>query len=668
MGEPEAEIDMNAALFALAMAQATQPGLVNAHPLFGAYQRAQQDPARLSMNQIEVQWQGDSQRVWVELPTGWVQVDRNGTVSPAPNGPAPQGANRPRTAGRGQSFRTEPSPSSKMTLVARDGSLFVQVGGQPDRLIRAGEGRRRIGEVAWVYGEELSQNRAMGWSPDEAHIWFYEFDNNPVKPFAMVDNISAAVSRPMILDYPKAGDPNPIVSLWVAKADGSGQTRVLMTEDPGAAYIYDIRWWDAHRLVYLVANRLQSKRSIRAFDVRTGTSTVLWEERTEGGYIASIPEAYRFTPKGILTHTERNGFANWVLIPPTGPARVLTNHAFEVGNPLTLTDREIFYTSQGGKHPHARQVHSVRWDGSQGRTYSDPNLTHDWAISPDGTLAIARSQGADQGLTIRMVNLSHNPPKTLAEFSIEDVVRPRVRPIEFKSADGKFSLWMNLHLPPNYDSRNRYPVIFDVYNGPETNIFQLIPRRADPITAFGVMVAEVETRGGLGRGAAFRNSLYGKLGVAEIDDLHQAVKKLDELQLIDPKRVGIYGTSYGGYAVLLAMLRYPEAFQVGVASAAVTDWRHYDTIYTERYMGLPQENKDAYDAGSAIRLAPNLKGDLLLFFGMADDNVHSNQSLAMLEVMRRNNIYPDVVIGPREGHAFVGMRAALAYFIEKLKL
>jgi dipeptidyl-peptidase-4 len=205
-----------------------------------------------------------------------------------------------------------------------------------------------------------------------------------------------------------------------------------------------------------------------------------------------------------------------------------------------------------------------------------------------------------------------------------------------------------------------------VYAGPATNGARETFTLPNPLTEYGFLVATLDARSAAGRGKRFLDAIYLKLGVTEIDDLAAGVKALGERPCVDKKRVGIYGSSYGGYASAMCLLRYPDVFQAACASSPGTDWRLYDTIYTERYMWIPQENKSGYDAGNPIQYADKLKGRLMLFFGTSDNNVHPANSLQLIRALQRAGKSFEVQVGPDVGHAAISQPRMMEFFIENL--
>jgi dipeptidyl-peptidase-4 len=225
-----------------------------------------------------------------------------------------------------------------------------------------------------------------------------------------------------------------------------------------------------------------------------------------------------------------------------------------------------------------------------------------------------------------------------------------------------------LHRPPEFDPNKKYPVLVSVYSGPATNGAHETFTTAHPLAAYGFLIVTLDARSAGGRGKKFLDAIYLKLGMVEIDDLAAGVRSLCTRSYVDCARVGIYGTSYGGYAAALALLRYPDVFAAAAASSPVTDWRHYDTIYTERYMWTPQANKAGYEAGSAMTYADRLRGRLMLYYGTADNNVHPNNSLQLIQALQRAGKSFEVQIGPDRGHTGLGQDRMMEFFIENLVL
>ena len=220
--------------------------------------------------------------------------------------------------------------------------------------------------------------------------------------------------------------------------------------------------------------------------------------------------------------------------------------------------------------------------------------------------------------------------------------------------------------PSNFDSTKKYPVLVTVYAGPATNGARETFTTPSALTEYGFIVLSLDSRSASGRGKRFLDAIYQRLGTVEIDDQAEGVKALWDRPYIDRNRVGIFGTSYGGYASGLALLRHPEVFAAASSSSPVTDWRHYDSIYTERYMWLPDENKAGYDAGSLMTYADKLKGRLMLYYGTADNNVHPSNMMQLVTELQRSGKSFDMQVGPDRGHSGINTDRMMEFFIENL--
>ena len=229
-----------------------------------------------------------------------------------------------------------------------------------------------------------------------------------------------------------------------------------------------------------------------------------------------------------------------------------------------------------------------------------------------------------------------------------------MRPSElfsFETVDGTETCYGRIHYPSNFDPSEKWPILVNVYGGPESRAIRNTYAVSDPMTEFGFVIVQIDNRGTEGRGKAFEGATYLKLGQVDLDDQAQGVNTLLERhEYLDEERVGITGHSYGGYMSALALLRHPNVFHVAVSGAPVTDWRNYDTIYTERYMRTPEENPEGYRKGSCVDLAENLEGDLLLLHGMVDDNVHPSNAWQLVNEWQMKNIPFEMQFFPTSAH------------------
>jgi dipeptidyl-peptidase-4 len=317
------------------------------------------------------------------------------------------------------------------------------------------------------------------------------------------------------------------------------------------------------------------------------------------------------------------------------------------------------------------QLHRVGLDGRGDRRLTDPAFNHAVNIAPDNLHFVDVAQTHDRPPVTRLMD---GDGKLVAELAASDTTKfdrlglKRVELITYKAADGVTELHGLLHFPSNFDPSRKYPLLVSVYGGPATNGARETFTLPNPITEYGFLVVTLDSRSAAGRGKRFLDAIYMKLGTVEIDDQAAGVRALGARAYVDRHRVGIYGTSYGGYASALALLRHPDVFQAASASSPPTAWYHYDTIYTERFMWIPQENKEGYEAGNAMNMVDKLKGRLMIYYGTADNNVHPSNSLQLIQALQKAGKSFEVQVGPDIGHSGLKLERMMEFFIENLVL
>jgi dipeptidyl-peptidase-4 len=292
-------------------------------------------------------------------------------------------------------------------------------------------------------------------------------------------------------------------------------------------------------------------------------------------------------------------------------------------------------------------------------------------ISPDNKFFLDTYQTHDTPPATRLADAAG---KTVAEIVKSDMAKFDVLGLKkaelftYKAADGKTTLHGLIQFPSNFDPSKKYPVLVPVYGGPASasNTARETFVVPSAITEYGFLVVNLDSRAAPGMGKRTLDSIYLKLGQVEIDDMAEGIKALGDRPYVDRARVGIYGTSYGGYASAMSILRHPDVYAAASASSPVTAWNHYDSIYTERYMWIPQENKAGYDAGSAMTYAGNLKGRLMLYYGTADNNVHPSNMMQLIDALQRAGKSFDVQVGPDRGHSGINTDRMMEFFIENL--
>ncbi len=566
-------------------------------------------------------------------------------------------------AGRAKQREVEPSPDGKLNAVYRDFNVWIEPAeGQPGeakQVTAEGHERLRFGTGCWVYGEELYQDDAMWWSPDARWLVFYEVDEAGLKDYWLTYDNTAPYTRTEAVRYPKAGDDNPQVNLMVLDRE-TGETRRLDIPGEPRQYLYKIRFApDGKTLLVNRTNRRQDILDLLAIDIASGQPRIVVSE-SQATWQDNAP-MMRFLADGerFIWETEASGWKHFQLRHIDG--RLLNNLTGPQEWPcesIELLDEAagwMYFTANSDTNPYNAQLHRVRLDGTGAQRVSTSPLNHTrFSISPDHRFAMAVREAVDTPpQTVLYECESGREVAVIATGTREAAEAAGLSPPElfsFLADDGKTTIWGYLHKPANFDPAKKYPLLIDVYGGPSSRGLSNNYSPMNPKCELGLVVAKVANRGTTGRGKAFESATYLRLGEADIADQAAAVRHLSQRPWIDSGRVGIYGHSYGGYMSALGVLKFPEIFHVGIAGAPVTDWRNYDTIYTERYMRTPQENSEGYMAGSCLPLAEKLKGRLLLVHGLIDDNVHPANTWQLAEALQEFNKPFDMMIYPGFQH------------------
>lgn len=590
---------------------------------------------------------------------------------------------------RGRQASSSTSPDGILKAFHRDRNLWISDarGVVEDQITSDGNeaGRIKNAIASWVYGEELDQTSAIWWSPDSKKVAFYRFDESKVPDFYLGLDQTRLQSRMDVEPYPKAGAPNPIVELLVYDVGSKVTTRIDVrdgkpfADDVVGHYVYDVQWTpDGKELVFHRTNRRQNVLELAAADPASGKCRVVVHEEWPSSWVEnSPPMRWLADGKRFLWTSERTGWKNLYLYELTGKLlATLTNHEFEVARVVRVDEKEgvVDYMARDGDNPHKLQLHRVKLDGSGDRRLTDPALHHRVDVAPGGKHFIDVAQTHAIPPSTRLVSAEDGA--VITELATSDLSKfeslglKKVELIEFKAGDGVTTLYGTLNKPSNFDPKKKYPLLVSVYGGPLPDRMAGMTRETfgtpNALTEYGFLIASFDARSGSGRGKRLLDAIYGKLGQPEIDDQAAGVRSLWARPYVDKGRVGIFGTSYGGYASIMCLLRHPDVFQAAVACSPVTDWKNYDSIYTERYMWTPAGNPDGYKAGSALNLADKLQGRLMLFFGTADNNVHPNNSLQLVQALQNAGKSFDLQVGPDIGHAAIRTDRQMEFFIEHL--
>jgi len=611
---------------------------------------------------------------------------------------------------RGRQFDAADSPDGKLKAFYRDRNLYLAdaAGGGEVAITTDGSASERVkyGTATWVYGEELGQRTAMWWSPDSRKLAYYRFDEKPVPDYHLQVDQTQIQSKDDVEAYPKAGAPNPVVEVFVYDVASKKSTRVDVRNGKPfdnavlGHYVYRVAWSpDGTELLFNRTNRKQNILELAAANPDTGATRVVIHEEWPTGWVENNPSTtFLKDGKRFIWESERNGWKNLYLYDLTGKliAPLTTHTGFEVGSLLKVDEAAglLFYTARDGDNYMKLQLHRVGLDGRKDVRLTDPAFNHTIAgcmgsatggggrggfgaggggcgISPDNGYFIDVYQTHDTPPATRLVDAAGNTVAELAKSDLTKYSQLGFKPAEmftYTAADGKTRLHGLLQFPANFDPAKKYPALVSVYGGPASASNTARETFVPPnITAeYGFLILNLDSRSTPGQGKRTLDEVYLKLGQAEIDDMAEGVKALYSRPYFDKSRVGIYGTSYGGYASVMSILRHPEVFAAASASSPVTAWYHYDSIYTERYMWMPQENKENYDKGSAMSYAKGLKGRLLLYYGTADNNVHPSNMMQLIKALQDSGKSFEVQVGPDRGHSGVNQDRMMEFFIDNL--
>ncbi len=578
---------------------------------------------------------------------------------------------------RGRAYEEVLSPDLTMRAYTRDFNLYVKdLEGNERALTEDGHKDLRNAFPDWVYPEELGQYEAFWWSPDSRKIAFMQFDEHPVTKYPIVHDISPEPEFEL-QSYPKAGANNPIVRLFIVDVKSRKITRIATGLETNV-YLYRGQWSpDGKAFMYRRLNRWQNRIEVFTADPETGTSTLLIQDSDpcyvdEGIQLIFLKDGY------FLWSSERSGWNEIYLYSSDGKLiRQLTDAKLPIGR-ISGVDQESGWVYFTGYENRGLESHfyRVKLDGTNFERLTKEAGSHSIDLSPNSRFYADSFSSFDlppvttlrraHGTVIRELG------RSLISQELKDLELIQPEHFVFKSADGKYDLDGLLYKPAHFDPQQTYPLILSVYGGPGsrqvTNRFGML--RSQALAQLGFLVASVDHRGVSRRGKNFQNLMYLNLGEIELADHVAGVKYLTSRSYADANRVGIFGHSYGGYLTCIALLKAPDVFHVGVAGAPVTDWRNYDTIYTERYMRRPQDNPQGYELGSCMTYAKDLKGHLSIHHGAVDDNVHPGNSIQLLQELLKHNKTFDFMFYPEQQHGIRFQRygqSRIEYFLEHLK-
>mgnify|MGYP000298470793 FL=1 len=591
------------------------------------------------------------------------------------------------------------SPDGNQIAFVRNNNIYLVkllFGNSESQVTKDGEYNHVLNGIPdWVYEEEFSFNRAFDFSADSKMIAYVRFDESAVPMFSFPwykglapEKISyATYPGAYEYKYPKAGEVNSKVSVHTYDIK-SHVTRKMDLQIDSDGYIPRIKFTsDPEKLAIMTLNRHQNRLNLYMANPRSGLCKVAIRDEAEQYIKESAYSNIKFYPEHIVMMSEKDGYNHLYLYTIAGNlVKQITKGQFEVTSFLGWDQKaNVFYYASNEGSPLRTAIYKI--DGKGKKTKLSTRTGSNSAIfSTNQKYYINTFSNIS---TPTLITLNDNRGKELTTLLDNSKLKaqtaqlnmPQKEFFTFRTSSGvELNGWMMK--PANFNANKKYPVILHQYSGPGSQ--QVIDRWG--IGSFGdgglfeaymcdkgyIMVC-VDGRGTGGRGAAFEKCTYLQLGVKEAEDQVETARYLGTLPYIDGKRIGIWGWSFGGYNTLMSMSDGSGAFKAGVAIAAPSDWRFYDTVYTERFMRTPKENAEGYDAGSAIKRAPQLKGSLLLIHGTADDNVHYQNCAEYSEALVQAGIQFDMQVYTNRNHGIFGgktrehlMNRVANFFIQNL--
>lgn len=532
------------------------------------------------------------------------------------------------------------------------------------------------GRLDWVYPEELDLGTAHWWSPDSSRIAYLQFDvsRQHVYPHADLTGVRA-IFEPQ--RYPKAGTPNAEVRLGVVAASG-GATRWMDLGETRDRLLARVVWLpDAGALAVQRANRVQNQLDLLAADADTGAARLILRE-TDRAWVNIVdgPVPLR-DGRHLLWTSERDGWRHLYLCSLDGRSvKRLTHGEWMVDSVAGVDEkaRLIYYTSTE-ESPLERRLYRVGFDGKRRELLTHDAGVHAISMSPDARwfLDTWSSAATPPARTIRRADGGEYALFRQADRkSTEEYDLLPAETVRLTAGDGTL-FYARLIRPAGFDPARKYPAIVMVYGGPQSQAIQNRWAGAgfeQALAHRGFVVWQLDNRGSAGRGHAWETRLYRRLGKQELEDQVTGVRYLVSLGFVDEKRIGVHGWSYGGFMTLYALLNAPTLFRAGVAGAPVTDWRLYDTIYAERYLGLPEENEEGYRLSSPVHQAARLEARLMLAHNIDDDNVLFQNTLRLMNELTRAGKQFELRLYPQKTHGVTGperrhMLEAIARFFEE---
>lgn len=555
---------------------------------------------------------------------------------------------KPLSANGKQSYAAFSTDGSKVAFVRENNLFYVTLNDMKEAQVTDDGKFNHIinGTTDWVYEEEFSFVDGFYWSPDGKKLAYYRFDESAVREYNLQRWGKTLYPTDYRFKYPKAGEANSTVEIWIYNLDSKQKIKADIGTEKDI-YIPRVKWTaDANILSIRKLNRLQNNLDILHTNASTGASTIVLNEKSETFIDLEFTDdlIYLADGKQFIYTTESDGHKHLYLYGMDGKlAKQITQGSFEVSQLVGLDEKTktLYYTSTEVS-PLERHFYSITLNGKKTKLSLAAGI-HTINMSTDFQFYIDYHTSAAHPTIVSLFKTKGNALQKVLEDNgalakvLDDYGFASKEFFSFKTVDGT-ALNGYMLKPKNFDASKQYPVLVYQYSGPGSqNVNNLWGGSHfffhQMLTQKGYIVAVIDSRGTGGRGEHFKKLTYKQLGKYELEDHIAGAKFLSTLEYVDDSRIGIWGWSYGGYMSSLAMTKGAGTFKMGIAVAPVTNWRFYDTIYTERYLQTPQLNASGYDDNSPSTYANKLQGNFLLIHGTGDDNVHFQNSVVLQDAL-----------------------------------
>ena len=529
------------------------------------------------------------------------------------------------------------------------------------------------GTFDWVYEEEFFCRDGFRWGPDSKSIAYWQIDANQIRDYYMLNTTDSVYSRVIPVEYPKVGEPPSPARIGVADV-GSGQTKWMdVPGDPRQHYIIRMEWSGPGEIILQQLNRKQNESRIMLCNANTGAVKTIYTE-TDEAWVSTLNEwrsdvtgwDWIKSGKEFIWFSEKDGWRHLYRIDRNGNEIKITNGNYDVIDLLKVDEQSgyiYFYASPSNATQ--KFLYKTKLDGKgilQRVSPAGEEGTHKYEISPNGKFAKHSFSNYYMDELDEWVTLpTHKPLRAEEDISkkikAEDRKQSNMSFFQVTTEDGvTMDGWVIK--PKNFDSTKKYPVVFYVYGEPGSTTVKdsygpfTESVYAGDMSTDGYVQVSLDNRGTPApKGRAWRKSIYKKIGQLNIRDQALGARQVLKWNFIDTTRVAVWGWSGGGSSTLNLMFQYPDLFQTGISIAPVTSSLYYDNIYTERYMGLPQENMQEYQKGAALTHAKNLQGNLLLVHGTGDDNVHYQNAESLINELVKHGKMFQMMSYPNRTHS-----------------